>query len=76
MTPLNPSEVDSYRDRGYLLLRQAIKPPDLASVRALILLLVDRHAGQLYQAGKISCLYEDEPFERCVASLSKPSSLC
>ena len=41
MTPLNPSEVDSYRDRGYLLLRQAIKSPDLASVRALILLLVD-----------------------------------
>ena len=51
MTPLNPSEVDSYRDRGYLLLRQAIKPPDLASVRALILLLVDKRAGQLYQAG-------------------------
>ena len=49
MTPLIPSEVDSYRDQGYLLLRQAIKPPDLASVRALILLLVDKHAGQLYQ---------------------------
>ena len=49
MTPLNPSEVDSYRDRGYLLLRQAIKPPDPASVSALILLLVDRYAGQLYQ---------------------------
>ena len=41
MTPLIPSEVDSYRDQGYLLLRQAIKPPDLASVRALILQLVE-----------------------------------
>ena len=49
MTHLNPSEMDSYRDQGYLLLRQAIKPPDLAPVRALILLLVDRYAGQLYQ---------------------------
>ena len=39
MTPLIPSEVGSYRDQGYLLLRQAIKPPDLASVRALILQL-------------------------------------
>ena len=75
MTPLNPSEVDSYRDRGYLLLRQAIKPPDLASVRALILLLVDRHADQLYQAGKISCLYEDEPFERRLALINQQAEL-
>ena len=75
MTPLNPSEVDSYRDQGYLLLRQAIKPPDLASVRALILLLVDRHASQLYQAGKISCLYEDEPFERRVALINQQAEL-
>ena len=52
MTPLIPSEVDSYRDQGYLLLRQAIKSPDLASVRALILQLVDRYADQLYQASK------------------------
>ena len=75
MTPLNPSEVDSYRDRGYLLLRQAIKPPDLASVRALILLLVDRHAGQLYQAGKISCLYEDEPFGQRLALINQQAEL-
>ena len=75
MTPLNPSEVDSYRDRGYLLLRQAIKPPDLASVRALILLLVDRHADQLYQAGKISCLYEDEPFEHRLALINQQAEL-
>ena len=75
MTPLNPSEVDSYRDRGYLLLRQAIKPPDLASVRALILLLVDKRAGQLYQAGKISGLYEDEPFERRLALINQQAEL-
>ena len=75
MTPLSPSEVDSYRDQGYLLLRQAIKPPDLASVRALILLLVDRHADQLYQAGKISCLYEEEPFERRLALINQQAEL-
>ena len=75
MTPLNPSEVDSYRDRGYLLLRQAIKPPDLASVRALILLLVDKRAGQLYQAGKISGLYEDEPFEHRLALINQQAEL-
>ena len=73
MTPLNPSEVDSYRDRGYLLLRQDIKPPDLASVRALILLL--RHAGQLYQASKISCLYEDEPFGQRLALINQQAEL-
>ena len=75
MTPLNPSEVDSYRDQGYLLLRQAIKPTDLASVRALISLLVDRHAGQLYQAGKISCLYEDEPFGQRLALINQQAEL-
>ena len=75
MAHLNPSEVDSYRDQGYLLLRQAIKPPDLASVRALILLLVDRHADQLYQAGKISCLYEDEPFEHRLALINQQAEL-
>ena len=75
MTPLIPSEVDSYRDQGYLLLRQAIKPPDLASVRALILLLVDRYADQLYQAGKISCLYEDEPFGHRLALINQQAEL-
>ena len=75
MTHLNPSEVDSYRDQGYLLLRQAIKPPDLVSVRALILLLVDKHAGQLYQRGKISCLYEGEPFERRLALINQQAKL-
>lgn len=52
MTPLNPSEVDSYRDRGYLLLRQAIKPPDLASVRALILLLGGQACGPTLPGGQ------------------------
>ena len=75
MAHLKPSEVDSYRNQGYLLRRQAIKPPDLASVRTLIMVLVDRHASQLYQEGKISCLYEDEPFERRLALINHQAEL-
>ena len=75
MTHLKPSEVDSYRDQGYLLRRQAIKPSDLASVRALIMVLVDRYADQLYQVGKISRLYEDEPFERRLALINQQAEL-
>ena len=75
MAHLTPSEVDSYQDQGYLLRRQAIKLPDLVSVRALIMVLVDRYAGQLCQAGKISCLYEDEPFERRLALINQQAEL-
>jgi len=64
MASLSQSEVDTYRDQGYLVLRQCINPKDLSSARVLIEELVNRHARKLYQAGMISSLYERESFER------------
>ena len=75
MAHLNPSEVDSYRNQGYLLMRQVLKPSDLAIVCALISLLVDKHASQLYHAEKISCLYENESFERRLALINQQTEL-
>ncbi len=64
MAPLNQSQVDAYRDQGFLIMRQCINPDDLSSARVLIDELVDRHASELYRAGKISSLHEGESFER------------
>ena len=64
MASLSQSEVDTYRDQGYLILRQCINPEDLSSARALIDELVNRSANDLYRAGKISSLHEEESFER------------
>ncbi len=64
MVPLSQSDVDTYRDQGYLVLRQCINPDDLSSARVLIDELVNRSANELYRAGKISSLHEGESFER------------
>ena len=64
MASLSQSDVDTYRDQGYLVLRQCINPDDLSSARVLIDELVNRSANELYRAGKISSLHEGESFER------------
>ena len=75
MALLTQSEVDSYRDQGYLLLRESLKPEDLASLRQLILVLVDKHARKLYRAGEISSLHEGESFERRLAVINEEARL-
>ena len=75
MTHLKPSEVASYWDQGYLIQRQAFKIPELASACTLIMVLVDRYASQLYQEGKISCLFEGEPFERRLVLINQQAEL-
>jgi phytanoyl-CoA hydroxylase len=75
MAQLTHSEIGSYRDQGYLLLREGLKPEDLASVRLLISVLVDKYARQLYHAKKISSLYERESFERRLAVINAEAKL-
>ena len=75
MPHLKPSEVASYWDQGYLLQRQALQMPELVSVCTLIMVLVDRYANQLYQEGKISCLFEGEPFERRLVLINQQAEL-
>ena len=75
MPHLKPSEVASYWDQGYLIQRQALKIPELASACTLIMVLVDRYASQLYQEGKISCLFEGEPFEHRLVLINQQAEL-
>jgi phytanoyl-CoA hydroxylase len=75
MATLSQSEVDTYQDQGYLVLRQCIKPEDLSSARVLIDELVDRHARKLYEAGKISSLHDGESFERRLAVINEEVGL-
>jgi ectoine hydroxylase-related dioxygenase (phytanoyl-CoA dioxygenase family) len=75
MATLSQSEVDTYQDQGYLVLRQCIKPEDLSSARVLIDELVDRHARKLYEAGKISSLHDGESFERRLAVINEEAGL-
>ena len=75
MAQLTPSEVDLYREQGYVVLREVLKLEDLASVRALLMELVDKHARELQRAGKISSLYEDESFERRLLVINEEAEL-
>ncbi len=75
MGRLAQSEIDAYKDQGYLLLRQAIEPKEVAAARTLVTKLVDDRARKLKDEGKISSLFEEESFERRLARMSEEAEV-
>lgn len=57
------SHRDSYRRDGYVIVPQAIDPEVIAGVREVISSHVGELASELFAAGRIRSLHEDEPFE-------------
>lgn len=75
MARLAQSEIDAYRDQGYLLLRQVIEPEEVAAARTLVTELVDDRARELKDEGKTSSLFEEESFERRLARIHEETDV-
>lgn len=58
------SEYEKFAEDGYLVVEGALHSEDLAPLIAVISEVVDARADKLYNAGTISDVFEDLPFER------------
>ena len=68
---LSPRQIDRFYTDGYLVIEDALPEADLAPVIREYEERIDRRARELHAAGKLSCLYEDEPFERRLACICR-----
>ena len=59
----------AYERDGYVVLKDIIDDPDLDPIRDFIKAKVDTYSRELYSKGKLSSLYEDEPFDRRYAAI-------
>jgi hypothetical protein len=66
---LTPEQLTAFDEQGFLLIEDALKDEDLDPVIAEYEAYVGELARALYAGGRISRLYEDEPFERRLAKV-------
>lgn len=67
---LSQSQVEQFHTDGYLRLEDVLDPQaDLRPVIAAYEEVIDQRARQLHTDGRISSLYESEPFERRLAHI-------
>ena len=67
---LNKQQIQHFEEEGYLVVKNALTDADLDPVIAEYCRDTDQKARQLYAAGKLSNLYQDQPFERRLASIT------
>ena len=67
---LSLSQINSFHRNGYLVARQILRTEDLDLLISDFSRLIDEIAEQLYQEGAIQSLFEKEPFERRIASIT------
>ena len=70
MDGLNSEELSFYLDNGYLLLEDVIRPVDFQPLIDEIDDVIDRQARQAYEEGRLSDLFEGQPFHLRLASIS------
>jgi phytanoyl-CoA hydroxylase len=68
---LAPRQIDQYFTQGYLVVPDALRDEDLDPVIHEYEATIDRRARELHAAGKLSRLYEEEPFERRLACICR-----
>ena len=67
---LNDSQIATFKEEGYLIIKDLFTDDDLRPVKDEFSAVVEAQAQQLYQAGRLSTLYENEPFERRLAKIT------
>ena len=74
--PMTDQDIqESYARDGYVVVKDCIDNNDLDPMRNFIQDRVDAYAHEQFAAGKLSSLYEDEPFERRYAVICKELGL-
>jgi phytanoyl-CoA hydroxylase len=64
-------QVDQFENQGYLVMREVLTDADLDPVIAEYEEHIDRRAGELKAAGKISDVHADAPFDRRLALICR-----
>ena len=64
MSALTERQTDFFMREGYLMVPDVFAPADLEPLRGEFTAVIHQAALELRAAGKLSALYEDEPFER------------
>ncbi|MCZ6680365.1 MAG: phytanoyl-CoA dioxygenase family protein [Candidatus Poribacteria bacterium] len=72
---LTQAQIDAFHQNGYLVVENALGPNDLDPLIADFESLIDDVADELYAAGKIEERYEEQPFERRIAWLTKAAGV-
>ena len=67
---LNDSQIATFKEEGYLIIEDLFTEDDLCPVKDEFKTVVEAQAQQLYQAGQVSGLYENESFERRLAKIA------
>ena len=67
---LNDSQIATFKEEGYLIIENLFTEDDLRPVKDEFSAVVEAQAQQLYQAGRVSALYENESFERRLAKIT------
>ena len=75
MAYLSERELSTYRESGYVLMRQLVDSETLESARAFVTNLVNQRAQKLVEEGKIKSTYEEEPFKRRLARIHEESEI-
>jgi ectoine hydroxylase-related dioxygenase (phytanoyl-CoA dioxygenase family) len=68
---LTPAQTDRFHTEGYLVVENALTDADLDPVIREYEERIDRRARELHAAGKLSRLYEGEPFDRRLADICR-----
>jgi ectoine hydroxylase-related dioxygenase (phytanoyl-CoA dioxygenase family) len=68
---LSPQQIDRFHTEGFLVIEDALRDEDLEPVIREYEERIDRRARELHAAGKLSRLYEEEPFERRLACICR-----
>jgi phytanoyl-CoA hydroxylase len=71
---LSQSQIDQFNTEGYLVVRDALSADDLDPVIHEYEAHIDKRAHELYATGKLSQLYEQEPFERRLALICRENT--
>src|SRR5439155_6292809 len=64
-------QIDRFHTNGYLVVEDALTDEDLGLVIREYEERIDRRARELHAAGKLSRLYEEEPFDRRLACICR-----
>jgi len=64
MKALSQEQIQFYKDKGYLLVEDVLKPSDLQPLIDEFDAVIDKWADEYHRQGRLKDLFEDEPFSR------------
>ena len=67
---LSDLQITTLEQKGYVIIEDLFTSEDLHPIKDEFSMLVEHQAQKLYQAGRLSDLYQDQPFEHRLAEIA------